>query len=143
MNNTEKCPSKGFSGQSIQGILHWLSEDGAIGHKVYVLDLQEILVGVHVFFNEMIPNYTEEYFQEFNKIEFKTADKESTVEEFKHLEGEKYIDSENKLQYQNTRVGTWDGMIVVWRALIRSDGSRGNEEKFQTPPGHQNGDNPC
>ena len=27
------------------------------------------------------------------------------------------------------RVGTWNGMIVGWRALIRHDGSRNNEKK--------------
>ena len=48
----------------------------------------------------MIPSCTEEYFQEIKKLEFKTAGKESTVDELKHFEGKKYIDSENKLQYQ-------------------------------------------
>ena len=43
------------------------SENGAIGYKVYVLDLQEILVCIHVLFNKMIPSYTEEYFQQFIK----------------------------------------------------------------------------
>ena len=53
----------------------------------------------------MTPSYTEEYFQEFKKFELKTAEKESSAEEFRNREVENYIDSENKLQYQKTRVG--------------------------------------
>ena len=53
---------KDFRDKVFVGYFIGYSEDGAIGYKVFVPDLQEILVGVHVLFNEMIPSYTEEYF---------------------------------------------------------------------------------
>ena len=51
---------KDFKDKLFVGYFIGNSKDNANGYKVYVPDLQESLVGVHVLFNEMIPTYTEE-----------------------------------------------------------------------------------
>ena len=40
------------------------------------------VVGVNCTFNEIIPSYEEEYFQEINTLKFDTANDESTVDAF-------------------------------------------------------------
>ena len=67
---------KGLRNESFVWYFIGYSEDGAFGYKIFVPDLREILVGVHVLFNEMILSYSKEYFQEFENILFKTAVKE-------------------------------------------------------------------
>ena len=54
---------------------------------------------------------------------------EKNIELYMHLVGERYIDNENQMMYVNTRVVLYDGMIVAYRALLKQDGSSGNEEK--------------
>ncbi len=39
-----------------------------MGYKIYVPDLKEIIVGVNCLFNEVIPFYRKEYFQELSKF---------------------------------------------------------------------------
>ena len=105
------------------------STEGAMGYKLFIPDLKEIVVGVHVIFNENIPSYTDEYFNDIRKLSFETVEDASTVEAFSHLEGQTYVD-DDLLKYINTRVGDWKGNIVVWRALVNEDGRRGNGKKI-------------
>ncbi len=41
-----------------------------------------MLVGVNVTFNEVVPSYAEEYFNELKKLSFEVAPDESTVDFF-------------------------------------------------------------
>ena len=69
----EKCTS---------GNLMGYSTEGEMGYKIYVPELKEIVSGVNCLFNEVIPTYREEYFNELNKMNFELAANESTVESF-------------------------------------------------------------
>ena len=121
---------KDFRDKSYVGYFVGYSEEGEIGYKIIVPELNNaIVIGVHVLFNEVIPTYTEEYYQEFKKLAFETVEEESTVESFEYLRGMMYVDDENGLEYINTRVGEWKGHIVIWRAAVNAAGRPGNEEK--------------
>ena len=87
------------------------------------------MVGVNCIFNEIIPTYEEDYFNEIKKLKFQTAEETNTVEAFKHLVGMKYQDEDNLLEYQNTRVAEFKGYIVVYRAPVLGEDQRGHEEK--------------
>ena len=87
------------------------------------------MVGVNCIFNEIIPSYEEEYFNEINKLKFDTAKDESTVAEFQHLVGERYQDDENQFEYETTRIVEFKGHIVAYRAPVLENDQLGLEEK--------------
>ncbi len=80
---------KSFAGQFIG-----YSEQGEIGYRLFIPDLQDVVVGVNITFNEVIPSYAKEYFNEINKLSFEVAPDESTFENFQHLVGEAYTDDD-------------------------------------------------
>jgi hypothetical protein len=51
------------------------------------------------------------------------------IDRYMHLAGARYINNKNQMMHVNTRVVLYDGMIVAYRALLKQDGSPGNEEK--------------
>jgi hypothetical protein len=116
----EKCTS---------GYLMGYSVEGEMGYKIYVPELKEIVTGVNCLFNEVIPTYREEYFNELNKMKFELAEAESTVESFEHLIGVRYIDDESLLEFETTRVINLKGLIVGYRAPVLRNGILGVEEK--------------
>ena len=116
----EKCTS---------GYLMGYSTEGEMGYKIYVPELKEIVTGVNCLFNEVIPTYREEYFKELNKMNFELAADESTVENFMHLVGVRYIDDESLLEFETTRVVNLKGLIVGYRAPVLRNGLPGVEEK--------------
>ncbi len=65
-------------------------------------------------FNEVIPTYTEEYFNELNKLKFEVALDESTVASFQHLVGEKYFNDDTLLDFITTRVVEYMSHIVAY-----------------------------
>ena len=86
-------------------------------------------MGVHCTFNERILSYSDEYFNELQKLSFEIAVDESTTESFSHLIGERYLDDETRLEYVTTRVTVYKGLIVAYRAPVQT-GHVGIEEKF-------------
>ena len=86
-------------------------------------------MGVNVTFNEVVPSYREEYYNELDKLKFEVAPDESTVELFHHLVGAKYLDDDTLLEFITTRVEVWKGLIVAYRAPVLADGKTGREEK--------------
>ena len=105
------------------------STEGTIGYRVFVPDLKEVIVGVHCTFNEIIPSYSDEYFNEIKKLTFELAPDESTVESFTHLVGQSYLDDETRMEYITTRVSTYKGLIVAYRSPVLTSGRVGVEEK--------------
>ena len=57
-------------------------------------------MGVNRTFNDVIPAYREEYFQELTKMKFETATDESTVDSFEHFVGVRYTDDESLLEFE-------------------------------------------
>jgi hypothetical protein len=80
-------------------------------------------------FNEVIPSYEEEYYNELNKLSFEVASDESTVDSFQHLVGESYSDDDTLLEFVTTRVVEYKGLIVAYRAPVLSNGRTGREDK--------------
>ena len=105
------------------------SDEGEMGWRMYIPELKEMIVGVNCIFNEVIPAYREEYFQELSKMRFEMAKDESTVETFEHFVGVRYTDDETLLEYETTRVALYKGLIVAYRAPMNSKGKVGFEEK--------------
>ena len=120
---------KDFRDKAFSGYMIGYSAEGAIGYKIFVPEFKEVIVGVNCTFNEIIPSYAEEYFNEINKLKFETAKDESTVVEFQHLVGERYQDDENSFEYENTRVVEFKGHIVAYRAPVLENNQLGLEEK--------------
>ena len=92
---------------------------------MYVPDLKETVVGVHCTFNEVVPSYREEYYNELSKLKFEVAPDESTVESFQHLVGEKYLDDDTLLEFITTRVVEYMDAIVAFRAPVLASGKIG------------------
>ena len=80
-------------------------------------------------FNEVIPAYQEEYFQELTKMKFEMAKDESTVDSFEHFVGVRYTDDESLLEFETTRLALNKGLIVAYRAPVNSNGRVGFEEQ--------------
>ena len=56
------------------------SVEGEMGWKLFIPELKATVVGVNCTFNDVIPAYREEYFQELTKMKFEMAKDESTVD---------------------------------------------------------------
>ena len=129
----EKMPKtylkKDYRDKAFTGHLIGYAEESAMGYELYIPDLQETIVVVYCTFNELIPSYSDEYFNELNKLSFEVAKDESTVESFKHLVGERYLDDDTRMEFVTTRVSTYKGLIVAYRAPVLSTGHAGIEEK--------------
>jgi len=97
-----------------------------------VPDLKEVIVGVNCVFNEIIPSYRDEYFNELKKLEFQLVNDESTVEHYQHLVDESYIDDESLLMRSGRRVGVsqWTQMRVGCKAYC----SISHELDYQAVP---------
>ena len=98
------------------------SVEGEMGWKLFIPELKESVVGVNCTFNEVIPAYREESFQELTKMKFEMAANESTVESFEHFVGVRYTDDESLLEFETTRVTLYKGLIVAYRAPVNSNG---------------------
>ena len=118
---------KDFSSKMMSGF-HVGYSRTPIGYKVFVPELNDIITTVHVTFNEVIPDYTTEYYQELSRLNIREEEKPSAVEDFNHLVGEIYYDDETLIKYINTRLQIVDGYIVMYRCPILADGARGREE---------------
>ena len=120
---------KDWRDKSFTGYFIGYSDEGEVGYRLYIPDLQEVIVGVNITFNEVIPSYEEEYFNELNKLSFEVAPDESTVDTFQHLVGESYSDDDTLLEFVTTRVVEYKGLIVAYRAPVLGNGRTGREEK--------------
>ena len=120
---------KDWRDKSFAGYFVGYSEPGEMGYRLYIPDLRDTVVGVNVTFNEVVPSYREEYYNELDKLKFEVAPDESTVESFSHLVGAKYFDDDTLLEFITTRVAEWKGLIVAYRAPVLIAGQIGREEK--------------
>ena len=105
------------------------SDEGEVGYRLYIPDFKEVLVGVNVTFNEVVPSYEEEYFNELKKLSFEVAPDESTVDSFDHLVGAHYFDDDTDLEFVTTRIAVHNSLIVAYRAPVLLNGRTGREEK--------------
>jgi hypothetical protein len=120
---------KDLSDKTYSGYFIGYSTEGEIGYKIWVPSLKEVVISIHCNFNEVIPDYRDEYFEELTKYDFSYESREMNPSDFQHLVGAKYVDNDDWLEYVNTKVGVVDRNIVVWRApVIDSKGNIGIEE---------------
>ena len=111
------------------GHLVGYGESGEMGWQIFVPELNDTIAGVNCIFNEIIPDYTEEYFNTVRAMQIEVVTNEEDIENFRHLSGTRYRDDETRHEYINTRITLYDGLIVAYRAPVRSNGEAGNEEK--------------
>ena len=122
---------KDLSEKVYNGYFIGYSTEGEIGYKVWIPRLKEVIISIHCKFNEVIPDYRDEYFEELSKYNFSyESSREMNPTEFQFLVGAIYIDDDDWLEYVNTKVGVVGRNIVVWRApVIDAQGSIGIEEE--------------
>ena len=120
---------KDWREKATSGYLMGYSMEGEMGYKIYVPEISDIVVGVNCLFNEVIPTYAEEYFHELNKMQFEMVKIPGVVNDFDHLVGVRYTDDELNLEFETTRITTYKGLIVGFRAPVLRDGKLGREEK--------------
>ena len=83
-----------------------------------------------MLFNEIIPSYSESYYQEIKKLKIEV------VEEKQHggivclFARDALTDDENYLEYENVGVGELKGYVVVWIAVLLRSGALENTEKI-------------
>ncbi len=109
---------KDWRDKTFSGFFIGYSEEGEVGYRLYIPDFKEVLVGVNVTFNEVVPPYDEEYFNELKKLSFEVAPDESTVDSFDHLVGAHYFDDETDLEFITTGIAEHNGLIVAYRAPV-------------------------
>ena len=80
------------------------SEEGEIGYKIFISENKEIVNGVHVLFNGIVPSYSECYYQKIKKLKIEVGEEESTVESFAYIQGICYTDDENYLELRMLKI---------------------------------------
>ena len=71
------------------------------GYKVYIPDTQSIMYSVHCAFNEVIPTYREEYFEELQKLHVDQSHLNAYQNDFDYLVNSRHIDDEDGLTYMS------------------------------------------
>ena len=119
---------KDLDDKAYSGFLVGYAEEN-IGYQIFVPDLNDVITTVHVVFNEVIPNPSDEYFKELERLFVKVDEKERSVDDFKFLVGTRHLDDEDGMIYETTRVVNRRGYIVAYRRLVTNQGDLIREEK--------------
>jgi hypothetical protein len=98
-------------------------------YEIYAPQLDKIVTSVHVIFNEVIPNPTDEYYREFQRLKIVTAEGPARdPATYQYLVGFDHLDDEDGLTYRVTRVEALKGYIVAYRRLVTPRASDTREE---------------
>jgi hypothetical protein len=66
-----KYAQKEWRDKVFSGYFIGYAKEGVVGYRLYIfLTLSRVLVGVNVTLNEVVPSYSEEYFNELKKLSF-------------------------------------------------------------------------
>jgi hypothetical protein len=89
------------------------------GYEIYIPELDKIVTSVHVLFNEVIPNPTDEYHRELQRLNVVTAERPPRdPATYQYLVGLDHLDDEDGLTYKVTRIYKVKGYIVAYRRLV-------------------------
>ena len=58
-----------------------------MGYEIFVPDLDDMITGVNCMFNEIIPEYREEYYQTINALKIEMVKDEKNIEAYKQSSG--------------------------------------------------------
>ena len=109
-----------WSDRSKVGYLVGYSET-PIGWVVYIPSVGSCVTSVHVIFNEEIPKYDIEYFQELRNELVLEEEKERTPEDFLYLVGTRHFDEEEFETYEVNRIAITNDAnrhIIAYRSPI-------------------------
>ena len=99
------------------------------GYLVFVPSLDNIIVSVHVVFNEIMPNPTDGYFAKLKRLmKINVALESHDPADYQFLAGMQHIDDEDGLVYETTRVTVCKGYIKVYHRLVTTEDSKPREE---------------
>ena len=92
---------------------------------MFFTELNDDIMGVNCMFKNIIPEYTEEYYNTINSLMIDMAKGEKDIESYRTNN----TGNENQQLYQNMIITLYDGLIVAYRARVKSNITIGNEEK--------------
>jgi hypothetical protein len=119
---------KDFDDKAYSGFLVGYAQKNT-GYMIFVPLLDKIIVSVHVVFNEAIPDPTGGCFSELEQFKIEVDSNPQDPSHYDFLVGTKYIDDEDGLVYEITRVVVRKGFIVAFRRLVVTfDGAQPREE---------------
>ncbi len=111
---------KDWSNRTKVGFLVEYSET-LLGWIIYIPDTGTCITSVHVRFNEDIPDYRIEYFQELKNEMILEQTKDRNAEDYLYLVGTKHIDDEDLIKYVVTGIGIINNghkHIIAYRSPI-------------------------
>jgi hypothetical protein len=119
---------KDFDDKAYSGF-HAGYADDERGYEIYIPELDKIVTSVHVLFNEVIPNPTDEYYRELQRLTVVTAEgPPRDPATYQYLVGLDHLDDEDGLSYKVTRIDKVKGYIVAYRRLVTPRASDTREE---------------
>ena len=95
---------------------------GGIRYLVFMPLLDKIIVSVHVEFNVIIPNPTDEYVAELERLKINVDSESQDPADKQFLVGMQHIDGEDGLVCKTTHVTVRKGYIVAYRRLVTAAG---------------------
>ena len=84
----------------------------------------DVLTTVHVMLNKVVPNNSDEYFKELERLSVKVDQKALAVDDFRFLVGTRNLDDKNGMVFETTRVINRRGYIVTYRRFVTAQGDR-------------------
>jgi hypothetical protein len=120
---------KDFDDKAYSGF-HAGYADNDRGYEIYIPELDKIVTSVHVLFNEVIPNPTDEYYRELQRLNVVTAEgSPRDPATYQYLVGLDHLDDEDGLTYNKViRIDKVKGYIVTYRRLVTPRASDTREE---------------
>jgi hypothetical protein len=110
---------KDLDSKALSGFLVGYAEDGR-GYELWIPEMDSLVTTVHVIINDVIPQYTREYFAELEAhlkaVAVKTGPT-ATLQDYEILKSKCHLDDEDGLVYRVTRVAVIQGDIVAFRRL--------------------------
>jgi hypothetical protein len=120
---------KDFDDKAYSGFHAGYADDDR-GYEIYIPELDKIVTSVHVLCNEVIPNPTDEYYRELQRLNVVTAEgPPRDPATYQYLVGLDHLDDEDGLTYKVTRIDKVKGYIIVaYRRLVTRRASDTREE---------------
>jgi hypothetical protein len=135
---------KDFDDKAYSGYHAGYADDDP-GYEIFIPEMDKIVTSVHVIFNEVIPNRTDENYRELQWLKIVTAEgPPRDPATYQYLVGLDHLDDEDGLTYKVTQVEQLKGYIVAYRRLVTPRASDSRRACTRSYCGHMSHDErPC